>query len=140
MRELSDKAYGVNQHAAAVFGKLHLTDDGITAFYSENPERRLEAGEIMTYYGQITQGFEYPEVRFAVIAESDIFKQFDKLRSGKTTLFVSHRLSSATAADEIIVMQGGKILEQGDHKELMKKQGAYYSLFTLQAEKYLENS
>ena len=50
-----------------------LTDDGITAFYSENPERRLEAGEIMTYYGQITQGFEYPEVRFAVIAESDIF-------------------------------------------------------------------
>ena len=50
-----------------------LTDDGITAFYSENPERVLEAGEIMTYYGQITQGFEYPEVCFAVIAESDIF-------------------------------------------------------------------
>ena len=66
--------------------------------------------------------------------------QFDTLRSGKTTLFVSHRLSSATAADEIIVMQNGKILEQGNHKELMQKQGAYYNLFTLQAEKYLENS
>ena len=50
-----------------------LTDDGITAFYSENPERKLEAGEILTFCGQITQGFEYPGIRFAVIAESDIF-------------------------------------------------------------------
>ena len=81
-----------------------------------------------------------PTASLDPIAEADIFKQFDELRSDKTTLFVSHRLSSATAADEIIVMQGGKILEQGNHKELMQKQGAYYSLFTLQAEKYLENS
>ena len=50
-----------------------LTSDGITAFYSENPQRRLEPGEIMTYYGQIRQGFEYPDIKFAVIAESDIF-------------------------------------------------------------------
>lgn len=81
-----------------------------------------------------------PTASLDPIAEADIFKQFDTLRSGKTTLFVSHRLSSATAADEIIVMQGGRILEQGDHKQLMQKQGAYYNLFTLQAEKYLENS
>lgn len=81
-----------------------------------------------------------PTASLDPIAEADIFKQFDTLRSGKTTLFVSHRLSSATAADEIIVMQNGRILEQGDHKLLMQKKGAYYNLFTLQAEKYLENS
>ncbi len=81
-----------------------------------------------------------PTASLDPIAETEIFKQFDTLRSGKTTLFVSHRLSSATAADEIIVMQNGRILEQGNHKELMQKQGAYFNLFTLQAEKYLENS
>ncbi len=81
-----------------------------------------------------------PTAALDPIAEAEIFRQFDELRAGKTTLFVSHRLSSATAADEIIVMQSGKILEKGDHKSLMQKGGAYYNLFTLQAEKYLENS
>ena len=50
-----------------------LTDDGVTSFYSENPERSLKPGEIMTCRGNITQGFEYPAIPFAVIAESDIF-------------------------------------------------------------------
>ena len=81
-----------------------------------------------------------PTASLDPIAEAEIFKQFDSLRSGKTTLFVSHRLSSATAADEIIVMQNGQMLESGSHKDLMEKKGAYYTLFTLQAEKYLENS
>ena len=81
-----------------------------------------------------------PTASLDPIAEADIFKQFDELRQGKTTLFVSHRLSSATAADEIIVMQNGKVLEKGDHKQLMENQGAYYNLFTLQAEKYIENT
>ena len=54
---------------------LDLTDNGLTAFYSEDPDRILEKGEIMTYYGQLGRGFEYPELKFALIAESDIFGQ-----------------------------------------------------------------
>lgn len=80
-----------------------------------------------------------PTASLDPMAEAEIFRQFDTLRAGKTTVFVSHRLSSATDADEIIVMQGGKVIEEGDHKTLMEKGGAYYKLFTLQAEKYLEN-
>ena len=60
-----------------------LTGDGITAFYSENPERKLDPGEIMTYYGQIKQGFEYPDIKFAVIAESDIFGAEKKKKAKK---------------------------------------------------------
>ena len=60
------------------------------------------------------------------MAEAEIFRQFDTLRAGKTTVFVSHRLSSATDADDIIVMQCGRIIEEGDHKTLMEKGGAYY--------------
>lgn len=80
-----------------------------------------------------------PTASLDPMAEAEIFHQFDTLRAGKTTVFVSHRLSSATDADDIIVMQRGKIIEEGDHETLMKKGGAYYQLFTLQAEKYLEN-
>ena len=80
-----------------------------------------------------------PTASLDPVAEAEIFRQFDTLRAGKTTVFVSHRLSSATDADEIIVMQGGRVVEEGDHKTLMEKGGVYYKLFTLQAEKYLEN-
>lgn len=50
-----------------------LTERGLTSFYSENPDRILGDGEIMTYYGNIAHGFEYPQIRFIVIAETDIF-------------------------------------------------------------------
>lgn len=50
-----------------------LTGDGIEAFYSEDPDRVLREGEIVTYYGRIQKGFEYPDIRFAVITETDIF-------------------------------------------------------------------
>ena len=60
-----------------------LTNDGITAFYSENPLRKLKPGEIMTYHGRIRSGFEYPSIRFAVIAESDIFGAEKKKKAKK---------------------------------------------------------
>lgn len=50
-----------------------LTDRGISSFYSENPDRVLEPGEIMTYYGHVSHGFEYTQQKFVVIAETDIF-------------------------------------------------------------------
>ncbi len=60
-----------------------LTENGIPAFYSENPERMPEEGEIITYYGQIRKGFEYSRIRFAVIAESDIFGTQKKRKKKK---------------------------------------------------------
>lgn len=46
---------------------------GLTAFYTENPEREIQPGEIMTFYGRVLKGFEYPLLKFVVISESDIF-------------------------------------------------------------------
>ncbi len=60
-----------------------LRDNLVTAFYSEDPGRVLKPGEIMTYYGRILKGFEYPEIKFAVIAESDIFTEHVKKRKKK---------------------------------------------------------
>ncbi len=50
-----------------------LIDEELNAFYSENPDRELQAGEIMTYNASVLKGFEYPLLRFVVISETDIF-------------------------------------------------------------------
>jgi len=60
-----------------------LRDNSITAFYSENPMRELAKGEIMTYYGRILKGFEYTDLKFAVISESDIFSERKKKKRRK---------------------------------------------------------
>ncbi len=46
---------------------------GLTAFYTENPDREIQSGEIMTFYGRVLKGFEYNLLKFVVISESDIF-------------------------------------------------------------------
>ena len=78
-----------------------------------------------------------PTASLDAIAEQQIFAQFDTLRADKTTIFVSHRLSSATRANVIIVLQNGEIVEMGKHAELMDKKGIYHELFSAQAERYI---
>lgn len=80
-----------------------------------------------------------PTASLDAIAEQEIFDQFDSLRKGKTTVFVSHRLSSAVGADKIIVIENGEVIEQGNHTELMQKNGAYCKMFSTQAKRYKEN-
>ncbi len=81
-----------------------------------------------------------PTASLDPIAEQEIFNQFDRLREDKTTIFVSHRLSSATVATKIIVLEYGELIEEGTHRELMAKRGKYFELFTTQASRYVENS
>ena len=78
-----------------------------------------------------------PTASLDPMAEQEIFNQFDRLRADKTTIFVSHRLSSATVASKILVLEYGKLIEEGDHRSLMAKQGRYYELFTTQAKRYI---
>lgn len=78
-----------------------------------------------------------PTASLDPIAEQEIFNQFDRLRDNKTTVFVSHRLSSATIADQIIVIEDGCLIEKGNHQELMARQGKYHNLFTTQSKRYI---
>lgn len=78
-----------------------------------------------------------PTASLDAIAEQEIYNQFDNLRKDKTTIFVSHRLSSATVANKIVVLEYGKVVEIGNHSELMKLRGKYYELFTTQAKRYI---
>ena len=64
--------------------------------------------------------------------EIKIQQAFAKLMEGRTTFIVAHRLSTIREADVILVMKDGKIIEQGNHEVLMKKEGFYYHLYESQ--------
>lgn len=69
-------------------------------------------------------------------AESEIFNRVERLSKDKTVIIISHRFSTVRNADRIYVFENGKVVENGTHKELMKKQGRYSKLFNLQAKGY----
>lgn len=69
-------------------------------------------------------------------AEYEIFQNVQKLQKDKTVIIISHRFSTVRNADRILVLQGGKIVEEGSHKKLMDKNGLYAELFELQARGY----
>ncbi len=81
-----------------------------------------------------------PTASLDALAEKEVFDRFERLSSGKLTVFVSHKLSSATSASKIVVLDEGKIAEVGDHETLMKNRGRYYTLYTTQSERYARAS
>ena len=69
-------------------------------------------------------------------AEYEIFENVQKLQRDKTVIIISHRFSTVRNADRILVLDEGKIIEEGNHEKLMEKKGLYAELFNLQAEGY----
>ena len=68
------------------------------------------------------------------LTEQKIQSAIDTIIQGRTSLVIAHRLSTVRNADLILVVMNGKIVEQGTHAELLKKQGNYYRLYTRQYE------
>ena len=62
--------------------------------------------------------------------ESIVQKGMDNLMKGRTVFVIAHRLSTIRNSDAIIVLEHGKIIERGDHKDLIKQEGTYYQLYT----------
>jgi ATP-binding cassette, subfamily B, bacterial len=68
--------------------------------------------------------------------EYEIFRHFQQLTIGKMAILISHRFSTVRMADRIIVIQEGRIAEIGSHQELLRREGIYAHLFSMQAEGY----
>lgn len=79
-----------------------------------------------------------PTASLDPISEFEIYKNFSEISKGKTTLFISHRLSSCRFCDEIIVLDKGSIVQQDTHDDLLKnEEGKYYNLWNAQAKYYI---
>lgn len=77
-----------------------------------------------------------PTASIDAVAEAKIFDNIYKFSKGKTVIIISHRFSTVRNADRIIVLDKGKIIEQGSHEELLKINGKYAKAFKLQARGY----
>ena len=73
------------------------------------------------------------------VAESRMYDALMEGTKGKTVIYISHRLSSATHSDKILVFNKGNLTEQGTHEELIAKNGEYAEMFTLQASGYTQD-
>lgn len=73
------------------------------------------------------------------VAESRMYDALMEGTKGKTVIYISHRLSSATHSDKILVFNKGELTEQGTHEELIMKNGEYAEMFTLQASGYTQD-
>lgn len=77
-----------------------------------------------------------PTAALDPMAEAQLYRNFASLTEGKTTILISHRLGIASIVDRILVFADGRIVEDGSHKELMRKNGYYARMYNAQAQWY----
>lgn len=138
---------------AARFGNAHEFIEKLPNGYKTPLTRIFEENGIELSGGQwqklsIARAFykkseilimDEPTASLDPLAEQDVLDRFAELSRGKISIFVSHRLSGARLAGQIIVLEGGEIVEEGTHDELMRKRGRYHLLFTTQADRYVDD-
>lgn len=73
------------------------------------------------------------------IAESQLLEKFLDITEGKTAIFVTHRLGSCRHVDKILVLKEGKLVEQGNHEELMRMNGEYAKMYKEQSKWYVQD-
>lgn len=81
-----------------------------------------------------------PTAALDPIAENEMYQTYRKLTMGNTSIFISHRLSSTGFCDWILLLDGGVIIEEGTHRELLAKGGLYAEMFEAQSKYYKEKA
>ena len=79
-----------------------------------------------------------PTAALDPIAEDDIYRKYNEMTIGKTSVFISHRLASTRFCDRIIFLANGSVLEEGSHEQLLQLDGEYAKLFKVQSQYYQE--
>ncbi|MFA9376002.1 MAG: ABC transporter ATP-binding protein [Lachnotalea sp.] len=77
-----------------------------------------------------------PTAALDPFAEAEVYERFQELMGGRTTIYISHRLSSCKFCKRIVFLEEGKIVEDGNHEELMWINGKYAQMYNLQASQY----
>ena len=81
-----------------------------------------------------------PTAALDPIAEHQLYLRYSELTQGRTSFYISHRLASTRFCDRILLLGGGKILEEGTHQSLLEQGGEYARLFAIQSQYYKEGN
>ncbi len=135
--------------ASARKGSADALIDKLVAGYDQMLGRRFEGGVDLSagQWQKIALSRAYmrdaqvlildePTASLDARAEFEVFLQFSELTRGRMAVLISHRFSTVRMADRILVLGGGRIVEQGSHQELLQHGGMYSELFELQAAGY----
>lgn len=109
--------------------------DGV--LFSGGQTQRLMLARAL-YKGGALLVLDEPTAALDPLAENDIYRKYNEMSAGKTSLFISHRLASTRFCDRIVFLADGKITEEGTHESLLAKGGAYAALFAVQSRYYQE--
>jgi ATP-binding cassette subfamily B protein len=77
-----------------------------------------------------------PTSAMDAMAEYAVFNAFRRVVEGRTAILISHRFSTVKMADRIFVLEGGRIIESGNHEDLIRQGGTYARMFETQARSY----
>ena len=100
-----------------------LREQEISAFYTEDPMREVQSGEVITYYGRVLKGFEYPLIKFIVISESDIFGA-EKKKKKKKKIYQGQKINDFNelkVGDYVVHESHGLGIYQGIEKVEVEK-------------------
>ncbi|MBO4291860.1 MAG: ABC transporter ATP-binding protein [Lachnospiraceae bacterium] len=81
-----------------------------------------------------------PTAALDPIAENRLYESYDEIMKNKTTVFISHRLASTRFCTRILLLEKGRVTEEGTHEQLLARKGKYSELFETQAKYYRENA
>ena len=109
--------------------------DGIDL--SKGQHQRLAVARMFYRNAAITI-LDEPTASIDAVTEEKIFRSLEKHMEGKSVILITHRFSTVKNADKILMMEHGRIIEQGSHRDLMSINGKYADLYTMQAKRYLE--
>lgn len=129
---LLDLPKGIETHA----GKFYAMPDDNAIELSGGQSQLLSIARTL-YRNARLYIFDEPTSAVDVEKEEKFFSAIPDELQGKAVIYVSHRFSTLRRAERILVLDQGRVIEDGTHEELMLKQGRYAELFTLQAKMYL---
>ena len=145
----ADNVYDAVQVAEMVglSQKIAKLPDGIDSILSKDyeeggialsggEEQKLALGRMLNKNSSLFI-LDEPTAAMDPYAEAEFYETFHKMIRGKTTIYISHRMSASVFSDKILVLENGKVADFDTHDNLLKKQGRYQELFRIQAENYV---
>lgn len=112
-----------------------LEDDGINLSGGEMQKLMLARA---LYKESAIVILDEPTAALDPIAESEMYERYNSFIDGKTSIFISHRLSSTAFCDRVVLLKGGEVVECGSHRELIKLNGEYAKMYEVQSHYYQE--
>jgi len=106
---------------------------------SKGQHQRLAVARMFYRNAAITI-LDEPTASIDAVTEEKIFTTLETNMQGKTVILITHRFSTVKNADKILMLEEGRIIEQGSHKDLMKLNQKYAELYNMQARRYLETA